>query len=135
MNEEHKEIDGIETNVSEFFDDIHVKEEVEKIWGEIFDSTYQVIKNSDLYAFEEIEIKSNPNIHQLIAATSMLEFMLDRTIEYVECMDEIDYSLIRMLINARQQIVLLKDIATALKIKDKQLFESSVRQLKTQAPI
>ncbi len=124
-----------ESNVSEFFNDIQIKVEVERIWGEIFDSAFQVIRNSDLYAFEEIEIKSNPNIHQLIAATSMLEFMLDRTIEYVECMDEVDHSLIRMLINARQQIVLLKEIATALKIKDKDLFETSIKQLKKQAPI
>lgn len=123
-----------EANVSEFFDDIRIKEEVEKIWSNVFDSVYQVIRNSDLYAFDEIEAKSNPNIHQLIAATSMLEFMLDRAVEFLECSDRIDHDLIRMLINAKQQVVLMKEIATALKIQDKAIYDLAIDRLKNQAP-
>lgn len=123
-----------EQNVSDFFGDILIKKEVEKIWGEIFDSTYQIIRNSDLYAFEEIEAKSSPNVHQLIAATSILEFMLDRTVEYIECSDVVDHDLIRMLINAKQQIVLMQEIATALKIKDKDLYDDAIVRLRAQAP-
>lgn len=122
------------SNVSEFFDDNEIKEQVEQVWAGTFQATYRILKSADLFAFEEIEIKSNPNIHQLISAALTLEFMLDSALGYLQSCEDIDHSVIRMILNAKHQISHMQAIVTALKTKDRDMYDTAIKRLGEQAP-
>lgn len=122
-----------DSNVSEFFDDILIKNEVEMIWGGVILATQKLLQNAELFGFDEIELKSNPNIHQLITATSTIDFMLGRALDDMQCLDNPDHTLVRMILNAKQNILHMKEIATALKLKDKEIYAAAIERLKTQA--
>lgn len=121
------------SNVSDFFDDEEIKREAELLWAGVFQGTYNVLKTADAFGFDEIEIKSNPNIYELIAVTETLEFWLDKAIARLQDMNDTDHALIRMIFNAKHQVSAMQQMVAGLKTKDRDLYDKALERLRTQA--
>ncbi len=127
--------DNNQPNVINIFDDEQIKIEVEELWGNVFRATYSILKTADMFGFEEIEIKSNPNIHQLIAATATMEFWLDTALAIVQNCENVEHGLIRMILNAKQNVNHMQAMAAGLKTNDRELYDEALNCLRNQAQI
>ena len=120
------------TEVTDFFGDDAVKALVEKAWESVFITSNKVIRDAGIFGFEGIEVIPNPNIHQMLTTltivSNVLDFMLSLSSEA-----EIDYDARRLILNAKQQILTLERVATALKAVNREDFNQAMQDLKSQA--
>lgn len=121
-----------ENNNTEFFGDETIKLLVESLWSKVFAASNKVIRDTEVFGFNEIEVIPNPNVHQIIASLAVIS----NTLELIMTMDRngvINIGDARQLINAKQQILNMEAIAIALKSKDRDAYEEAVRRLQNQA--
>lgn len=105
---------------------------VSKAWADVFTTSNLVIRHSGLYGFNGIELIPNPNIHQMLASMGVVSAMLDKVIERLGD-SVLDHDNTRLLLNAKQQIIRLEQVAAALLAKDEVLYNQAVVELEKQA--
>lgn len=123
-------------NFSDFFNDATIKEEVVGLWGNVFQVSNKIIKDANFYGFDLIDLIPDPNVHQILKSmkviNSLLEDIMD-DIEDSEIQEHIEMT--RIILNAKQQILLMEKVAISLKQKDKVEFDSAINAMKNQATI
>lgn len=114
------------------FDIAAATEYVSSAWTDVFATSNLVIKQSGLYGFNGIELIPNPNIHQMLASMSLVSVMLDKITEKLDRID-LHPEDTRLLLNAKQQILRLEQVAAALLAKDEPLYNQAILELEKQA--
>jgi hypothetical protein len=105
---------------------------VASAWEDVFTTSDIIIRQSGLYGFNEIGLIPNPNIHQLLASMGVVSIMLDKISEKLSCIN-LGHDETRKLFNAKQQILKLEQVASALLAKDEPLYNQAMLELKKQA--
>lgn len=119
-------------NSIEFFGDDDVRVLVEKLWSEVFRASNKLIQDTKAFGFSDIAILPNPNIFQMINALTMIDIMIDIVLP-LEQDGKIKSSV--NLLNAKQQILNMRMIATAITDDDRNAYEAAVRRLNNQAQV
>ena len=114
------------------FNIVAATEYVATAWADVFATSNLVIRQSGLYGFNGIELIPNPNIHQMLASMSVVSVMLDKITEKLDRVD-LDPNDTRLLLNAKQQILRLEQVAAALLAKDENLYNQAIKELEKQA--
>lgn len=117
----------------EFFNE-KIREEVENCWHEVFKASKKIIEDANVFGFEHIEAKATPNIYQILDSLQIIELEIKIIWDKHEA-GELDIADTRMIHNTKQQIFLMKNMATALKQKDINLFKEALSKLTKQAPM
>lgn len=75
----------------------------------------------------------DPNIHQILATLTVIDGMLE-VILTLSHAGRVDVGNTRLIFNAKQQILTMEQIATALNNDDRKSYDEAVDRLKKQAP-
>lgn len=118
-------------DLSEFFGDQTIKDTVEEFWNEVFEASRKLIRDTKRFSFSEVEILPNPTVHQMLSTLSALDNMFEIALSPTNA--KLETELIRLIFNARQQILNMELIATALNNKDRDNYDYAVRRLQNQA--
>jgi hypothetical protein len=103
-------------------------------WEEVFRTSNLVVTQSKLYGFLGIQLIENPNIHQIIESMGVMSVMLDKVMSSMGSPGtDLGHDSIRLLLNAKAQIVRLEAVAAALIAGDEVLYETAVQKLQDQA--
>ncbi len=122
------------TDNSEFFNDESIRSYVEELWGKVFEVSNQIIRDTKVFGFNEIDVIPDPNIHQMLATLAVASNTLDLILN-MNSNGDIDIGDTRLVLNAKQQVLNMESIATALKSKDRSRYDESVKRLHEQAQI
>lgn len=118
---------------ADFFGDESVERLVEEMWSNVFNASNKLIQDTKLFAFSEIESLPKPNIHQMLKTLTVFDNILDLILTLNQN-GQVDVKDTRLIFNAKQQILLMERIATALRNKDRPDYDEAVLQLENQAP-
>ncbi|WP_133855241.1 hypothetical protein [Comamonas sp. JUb58] len=104
---------------------------VEQVWEGVFDTTNKMLKVHADFGFELFEKKMNPKIETVLFALNVLEQILDA----MYTSSELTPDETRMVLNARQQILLVQRVAEALKANCKDDYLVAMEQIAKQPVI
>lgn len=104
------------------------RDEVEKAWAAVFKLVNTLITQHDSFGFESIEKKANPSLPDILRGLKLLEAILDAL-----PVDDLEYALSRMIINAKQQITHFELVVTALAHNRRDDYEAAMISLRSQA--
>lgn len=121
-------------NNLKLMDDKETQEIIDELWGTVFENCYGLIQQTAIFGFKEMDVLPDPNIHQILASSIVIGTMLDTILDF-DNEGIINVADTRKIINAKQQILIMKRMATALKNKDENTFNLAVTDLKSQAVI
>ncbi len=107
------------------------RQEVEEIWGQVFEASRKVVETHLKFGFTAFVKNMNPRIEDIILGLKVIESLLDTLGNSVN----INYSEQRVLFNCKQQILLVQEVAVALQNSDKDFYEQAMGKLKSQSPI
>jgi len=117
----------------EYFGDEAIKKHVLKLWANVFRASNKVIQDAKIFGFEKIGIVPDPNIHQMLATLSVIDGMLEIILGLSQA-GKVDVSDTRLIFNAKQQILTMEQIATALNNDDRKGYDEAIERLCKQAP-
>lgn len=118
------------------WDDFLEKEiirEIEKCWHEVYTASRRIVEDAKVFGFHYMEIAS-PNIHQILDSLRVIEFEMSLIWEK-QIEGELNIDDTRLIHNIQQQILNMKQMATALARKDKSLYDEALRCISNQAPM
>lgn len=117
----------------ELFDDAVIRDRVITLWSVVFQASNTLIVQANMYGFELIEVVPDPNIHQMLmtmkGAESLLSIIIDNQV-----FGDLHYDDARKLLNAREQLRSMQEVAIALKANDGVGFDVAIAKLEAQAP-
>jgi len=102
---------------------------VEKVWGEVFQVADKVLKAHLKFGFTQFVSGISPSIEEIVLGLRTVELVLDALYE------QFDYEEERLVMNAKQQILWIQEIATALQHKDVDRYEAAVAKMSAQPQI
>lgn len=102
---------------------------LEQSWGKVLQVVNAFLKNHDQFGFELVEKKSSPSLEDMLLSLKMMGSILELLLGAAEESDED----VRLLLNAKQQIVWFEQAALALKRKDEPAYAKCVTLMKNQA--
>jgi len=102
---------------------------VEKVCGEVFQVADKVLKAHLKFGFTQIVSGISPSIEEIVLGLQTVELVLDALYE------QFDYEEQRLVMNAKQQILWIQEIATALQHGDKDRYEAAVSKMSSQPQI
>lgn len=103
---------------------------VEKVWGGIMEVAQAVVKKHEELGFELISQKVNPSLEDIAMSLRVVEQIFDALMPVID-----DMSLNRMMLNAKQQILLIALAANAIKAKDESSYHAAIQNLRDQSQI
>jgi len=103
---------------------------VEQAWGGIMKVAETVVKKHEEFGFSLIATKINPSLDDILRSLRVIEGIIDLLLPDMEE----DFSLARMVLNAKQQIVRIGQVSVALKTDNQDDYDAAIRELKAQAP-
>lgn len=103
--------------------------ELENAWANVFKIVNHFLTHHDRFGFKLIEEKINPTIEGLLFSLKVMNSILN----LLDDSNSLDMSEQRMLLNAKQQIVLFERAALALKANDEVEYSDVVESLRNQA--
>lgn len=118
--------------MNEFFGEKVVKDKVEKLWGNVMESARKFIRDSHTFGFEKVGIVPNPTVHQMLSSLRLADVAFGMIMADAED-SHLDADDIRLIFNAKQQILNMERVATALNNKDRFNYDEAVRLLENQA--
>jgi hypothetical protein len=124
----------IEEDLQEFFGEKNIKDSVEKLWNEVMEASQKFIRDSKKFGFDEIGILPNPTVHQMLFSLRLINAAFGLVSSDIEN-GKVDNDDIRLIFNARQQVLNMEMVATALNKKDRDAYDYAVRLIKNQAAI
>lgn len=117
----------------EFFGDDAIKKHVVELWANVFDASNKVIQDAKIFGFESMGVVPDPNIHQILATLTVIDGMLEFILTLSHA-GKVDVGDTRLIFNAKQQILTMEQIATALNSEDRKSYDEAVERLAKQAP-
>ena len=102
---------------------------VERIWAEVFETVNRVLKVHVKFGFEQFSEKMNPKLENVILALNVLETVLDAF--YTS--GALEPSETRKVLNAKQQILLVQQVADALQVGSQEDYAAAIEKMSTQA--
>lgn len=118
----------------EFFGDDSIKELVVELWGGVFEASNKLIRDTQIFGFQEIGIIPDPNVHQMLNSLALIGSMLELMLTLSQA-GQVDIEDTRLIFNAKQQILMMEQIASALNNDDRASYDEAVERLQKQAPI
>jgi DNA-binding GntR family transcriptional regulator len=103
-----------------------IRDEVEGAWADVFKIVNSVIEHDDRFGFKLIESKINPSFQDILLSLRMMEALLD-------VLPTDDYSMYRMVLNAKQQINHIEQVVTAVKHNAQDDYTRAMAKLRSQA--
>lgn len=114
------------------FDDSEIKKRVFVAWNETFTVSNRILQQAKVYGFTLMEVIPDPNIHQMITSLQAVEHLFDKIIDS-PMFPEMDYDQSRIVLNTREQIRKMEDVALALQREDRVMFDAAIAALEKQA--
>jgi len=106
-----------------------ISSELEQAWGNVFTIVNHFLLQHDKLGFELIQKKANPRLEDMLLSFRSMGCILN----LIESSKSFDHSEQRMLINARQQILLFEQAVLALQDRDESEYSRIINLLRTQA--
>ncbi|USS42737.1 hypothetical protein NFI99_11185 [Burkholderia glumae] len=101
-------------------------------WAEVFEASNTVITQSRLFGLTGIRIIEDPNVPQILADMKILSQMLDTVVAELGNLD-FDTDTVRKLLNTKEQLSKLENVAAAIVADDEKLYNEAVEKLQQQA--
>lgn len=105
--------------------------EVENTWADVFTTIDKILKVHLKFGFENFAKNLNPSIEDVLLSLKVAESLLDALYNSAK----LDYSEQRMIFNCKQQILLVQELAEAVRNKDQGGYEEAIGRLRNQAQI
>lgn len=102
---------------------------LEKVWGDVFQVADKVLKAHLKFGFTQFVSGISPSIEEIVLGLRTVELVLDALYE------QFDYEEQRLVMNSKQQILWIQEIATALQHGDKHRYEAAVAKMSAQPQI
>lgn len=118
----------------ELIDQIKIRQKVETLWANVFQASNRVLFQHGTFGFSGIEHIPSPNIHQMLNTLRVLGFVIDILVDKASSQD-LDHDSVKQLLNAKQQIANMENVAAALKIGNVDDYEAAVAVLDKQMVI
>lgn len=112
---------------AEFFDVEQNKQLVEKFWGITFKSSNRLISAIRNFGFAGVEKMSAPGLEEMLITLGEISSVMDGLVLISE------YDDIRLLLNAKQQIIFMEQLATAWRARNQKDFDEALATLQKQA--
>ncbi len=103
------------------------------IWNKVIESTRKVLQECAVYGITEVLSVPDPNAERRLEILRGLLSVVDAILAAAEARNQTDC--VRMLLNSKQQIVLLERLVVAAKTNDVEEFEQVRAQMERQAGI
>lgn len=114
-------------------DDPDIRQKVDALWAEVFTSSNKILHHAKFYGFMGMEVIPSPNIHQILLTLRIYDSVIGVLLDNAENCD-LEHDELRLLFNAKQQILRMEAVAIALKIGDRGAFDLAIKQIEHQAP-
>jgi hypothetical protein len=108
-----------------------IREKVLAVWDRVFKASNKVIQDAKNYGFLGMDVAPDPNIHTLLVSSKFLAEIVTFLVDQAEQRDDIDS--VRMLLNAKAQLLRLERLANELKANNEEGFNSVLSELNAQA--
>ncbi len=105
--------------------------EVENTWADVFTTIDKILKVHLKFGFENFAKNLNPSIEDVLLSLKVAESLLDALYNSAK----LDYSEQRLIFNCKQQILLVQELAEAVRNKDQGGYEEAIRRLRNQSQI
>ncbi|WP_186042151.1 hypothetical protein [Burkholderia gladioli] len=106
---------------------------VSDTWAEVFAASAIVINQSRIFGLTGIRIIEDPNVPQILEDMKLVSGMLDTIAGKLDTID-LDHDAVRLLLNTKEQLSKLENVAAALVADDEDLYNQAVEKLRQQAP-
>lgn len=110
-----------------------IREKVLEIWGRVFKASNKVIKDARDYGFLGMDVAPDPNIHKLLVSAKFLAGIVTFLVDQAEQRDDMES--VRLLLNAKEQLLRLERLAIELKANNENGFNQVLAELNAQAVI
>lgn len=121
-----------EDEKNEYFGDKNIQREVENYWNDVYEISLAIIRNTKICDFANIAL-AKPNIHEMIATLKFINGTLNLILSLNKS-GRINVDDTRQIHNAKQQILMMQQIAIALENEDRDAYDYAVERLQKQAP-
>ncbi len=118
-----------ETAVTEDHSSVKIADALDLAWDYVFKIVNIFITQHDKFGFELIEKKSNPRIQDLLLSLKVMGAILN----IIDDSGSIDTDSQRLLLNAKQQIILFERATLAVQGGDEKGYTEAVSMLRSQA--
>jgi hypothetical protein len=108
-----------------------IRAKVQNIWARVFAASNKVIHDAANYGFLGMEVAPDPNIHKMLVSAKLFTEVMSMLIVEAEFRD--DTESVRMLLNAKEQLVRLERLANELKANNEDGFNAVLNELNSQA--
>lgn len=116
------------------WEDAEIRGKVEELWAKVFKASNAVLKHGKDYGFLGMEMIPSPNIHDMLNSLKIISFIINEFIDSATDL-EVDYTEIRLMLNAKEQVARMERVALALKANNRDDFDVAIGLLESQAPI
>jgi hypothetical protein len=110
-----------------------IRSKVQDIWARVFKASNKVIRDAQNYGFLGMDIAPDPNIHTMLVSVKLFAEVMNMLVIEAELRD--DTESVRMLLNAKQQLILLEKLANELKANNEAGFHEVLAEINSQAVI
>jgi len=121
-----------EDDLKQYFGDEEIKALVEELWSAVFKTSNTLIQATKAFGFLDIAILPNPNIFQMLNSLTIIDNMIDIILP-LDQDGKVNSSV--NLLNAKQQILNMEMIASAIKDQNRDAYDAAVRRLQNQAQL
>ena len=104
--------------------------EVELTWSDVFSTVDRILKVHLRFGFEKFAENLHPSIDDVVLSLKIAESLLDTLYNSAK----LDYSEQRLIFNCKQQILLVQELAEAVRNRDQSGYEQAIGRLRNQAP-
>lgn len=118
----------MDTKRISLLDDEIIKQRVVEAWEAVFSASNIVIQHAKHFRFDGMLV-ANPNIHQLLVPVRLLEQWIDVFLSN----EAMEYDQIRMMLNAKQQLLRMEIVAAALEADNREDFDRAMAEIENQA--
>jgi len=122
---------GIDSNGEDLYAKEEIRTKVIEVWDRVFKASNKVIRDAQNYGFLGMDVAPDPNIHTLLASSKLLAEIVSFLVGQAEQRDDTDS--VRLLLNAKEQLLRLEKLAVELKANNEEGFNRVLAELNTQA--
>lgn len=102
---------------------------IERVWDGVFETTDRMLKVHAAFGFSQFEKQMNPKLETVLFALNVLEQILDA----MNGSGDLEPEETRLVLNAKQQILLVQRVAIALRTKSEGDYEAAMAEMAKQA--
>ena len=114
------------------YDNLEVKERVDKIWEQVFMYSNKILRAAELYGFVLLPEDTSLDLHAMVFRLHMLTASMQYAIDHGPALG-LDNTRINMILNAREQLRRMKRLSGALELNDLNEYSLTIAELEKQA--